>query len=58
MTLRLPDVERPHRGWSIAVLATSWTLAATAIALVPFTEPTWHNGQWYGLVDTTDAIVF
>lgn len=58
MTLRLPDVERPHRGWSIAVLATSWTLAATAIALVPFTEPTWHNGQWYGLVDTTDAIIF
>ncbi len=58
MNLPLPDVERPHRGWSIAVLVTSWGLAATAVCLVPFTEPTWHNGQWYGLVDTTDAVVF
>ena len=23
-----------------------------------FTEPSWHVGQWYGLVDTADAIVF
>lgn len=47
-----------RRRWSIAVLAVSWGLAAIAIVLVPFTEPTWHTGQWYGLVDTTDAIVF
>ena len=46
------------RGWSIVVLVTSWSLAALAILLVPFTEPTWHVGQWYGLVDTADAIVF
>lgn len=58
MNLPQTDVERPHRGWSIAVLAISWTLAAIAIGLVPFTRPTWHPGQWYGLVDTTDAIVF
>ena len=47
-----------RRGWSTAVLVVSWGFAAIAIALVPFTEPTWHTGQWYGLVDTTDAIVF
>ncbi len=46
------------RRWSIVVLVTSWSLAGLAIALVPFTEPTWHVGQWYGLVDTADAIVF
>ena len=46
------------RRWSIVVLVTSWSLAGLAIALVPFTEPTWHLGQWYGLVDTADAIVF
>ena len=40
------------------MLVTSWTLAGLAIALVPFTEPSWHLGQWYGLVDTADAIVF
>ena len=40
------------------MLVTSWSLAGLAIALVPFTEPTWHVGQWYGLVDTADAIVF
>ena len=47
-----------RRGWSTAVLVVAWGFAAIAIALVPFTEPTWHTGQWYGLVDTTDAIVF
>ena len=46
------------RRWSTLVLVTSWTLAGLAIALVPFTEPSWHLGQWYGLVDTADAIVF
>jgi hypothetical protein len=46
------------RRWSIVVLVASWSLAGLAIALVPFTEPTWHVGQWYGLVDTADAIVF
>ena len=46
------------RRWSIVVLVTSWSLAGLAILLVPFTEPTWHVGQWYGLVDTADAIVF
>jgi signal transduction histidine kinase len=46
------------RRWSVVVLVASWSLAGLAIALVPFTEPTWHVGQWYGLVDTADAIVF
>ncbi|WP_436793347.1 sensor histidine kinase [Actinospongicola halichondriae] len=36
----------------------AWTLALSSLALVPFTEPTWHPGQWYFLVDCADAIVF
>ncbi|WP_040493450.1 ATP-binding protein [Ilumatobacter nonamiensis] len=48
----------PSLGWAITVLVASWTLAAIAVALVPFTDPSWHTGQWYGLVDLSDAIVF
>ncbi len=48
----------PSRAWALAVLLMSWTLAAVAVVLVPFTDPTWHTGQWYGLVDTSDAVVF
>lgn len=48
----------PRRRWAVAVLVASWSLAALAAALVPFTDPTWHPGQWYGLVDATDAVVF
>lgn len=38
--------------------ALAWTSALVSIALVPFTEPTWHPGQWYFLVDCADAVVF
>jgi signal transduction histidine kinase len=48
----------PSRTAAIAVLVISWSLAALATALVPFTDPSWHTGQWYGLVDTADAVVF
>jgi signal transduction histidine kinase len=51
-------VARPSRASAITVLVVSWTLAAIAVALVPFTDPTWHTGQWYGLVDLSDAVVF
>ncbi|HSP28122.1 MAG TPA: histidine kinase [Ilumatobacteraceae bacterium] len=53
-----PIAATPSRAWAIAVLVTSWSLAALALALVPFTDPSWHTGQWYGLVDMSDAVVF
>lgn len=48
----------PTRAWAIAVLVISWLLAVLAAALVPFTDPSWHTGQWFGLVDASDAVVF
>lgn len=57
-----PALARPTRSVgrapAIAVCALAWTLAALAAVLVPFTEPAWHPGQWYFLVDLADAIVF
>lgn len=48
----------PSRLASVVVAGLSWSLALLSVALVPFTEPTWHPGQWYFLVDCADAIVF
>jgi signal transduction histidine kinase len=53
-----PIAAPPSRAWATAVLVISWSLAAAALALVPFTDPSWHTGQWYGLVDMSDAVVF
>jgi signal transduction histidine kinase len=50
--------DAPRRRASVAVFAIAWGLALVATAIMLFTEPTWHPGQWYGLVDTADAIVF
>ena len=43
---------------SVAVAAAAWTLALLSIALLPITEPSWHPGQWYFLVDLADAVIF
>ncbi len=59
--MSLDEQTRPvavGRACSIAVLVTAWGLAAIALLLVPFTQPTWHAGQWFGLVDLSDAVVF
>ena len=40
------------------VAGTAWSLALLSIALLPITEPTWHPGQWYFLVDLADAVIF
>jgi signal transduction histidine kinase len=53
-----PVGDPPSPTTAIVVLAVSWSLAALAAVLVPFTDPSWHPGQWYGLVDTSDAVVF
>lgn len=42
----------------MAVAAAAWTLALLSIALLPITEPSWHPGQWYFLVDLADAVIF
>jgi signal transduction histidine kinase len=43
---------------SVVVLVVAWGLALAALVIMVFTEPSWHPGQWYGLVDTADAVVF
>lgn len=58
-----PIVDRPSARQrvptpAVVVCGAAWSLAAVAVALVPFTEPQWHAGQWFYLVDLADAIVF
>lgn len=42
----------------IVVAVACWSIAGVSVLLVPFTEPQWHPGQWYFLVDLADAVVF
>ena len=50
--------DAPRRRASVTVLAVAWGLALAATVIMLFTEPAWDPGQWYGLVDTADAVVF
>lgn len=49
---------RPAPLASLLVATLSWTLAAVSLLALPFTDPTWHPGQWFFLVDFADALVF
>jgi signal transduction histidine kinase len=47
-----------HRAAALGLFVATYTVAAAALMLVFINRPEWHVGQWYFLVDLSDAFVF